>query len=134
MPVFLLVGQDDEVVPAEQGLATAGLLGAPAGLIQSVSEPCNHLALFMGAKVQAGAWTRIAAWLRSEPPNPPGGLRLSRHPPPRIALSPHGSGRKQIQGRLELSRADVYACVLSAVSSGELIRISQGRLSGSEAV
>lgn len=66
IPVFLLVGQNDEVVPAEQALATARLLGTPAPFMQTVIEPCNHLGLFMGAETHAGSWRRIAVWLRSE--------------------------------------------------------------------
>lgn len=66
MPVFLLAGRDDEVVPVEQALATARLLGTPAPLIQTVIEPCNHLGLFMGAQTHAGSWRRIAGWLQSD--------------------------------------------------------------------
>jgi poly(3-hydroxyalkanoate) synthetase len=66
-PVFLLAGLDDEVVPAEQALATAHLVGTPPALIAALSEPCNHLALFMGARTHAHAWKRVAEWLSSDP-------------------------------------------------------------------
>lgn len=62
-PVFLLAGLDDDVVPAAQALATAGLLGTPPAFIAAASEPSNHLGLFMGARTHAHAWPRIAAWL-----------------------------------------------------------------------
>ncbi|MBI5260272.1 MAG: alpha/beta hydrolase [Bradyrhizobium sp.] len=66
-PVFLVVGRNDEVVPAEQALATSQLLGTPAPLMHTVIEPCNHLGLFMGAGTHAGSWRHIAGWLGSEP-------------------------------------------------------------------
>ena len=47
MPIFLLAGLDDDVVPPEQALATANLVGTPPDLIAALSEPCNHLGLFM---------------------------------------------------------------------------------------
>jgi poly(3-hydroxyalkanoate) synthetase len=62
-PVFLLTGLDDHVVPAEQALATAGLLGSPPAFVAAASEPGTHLGLFMGARTHALAWPRIAAWL-----------------------------------------------------------------------
>lgn len=65
-PVFLLAGLDDDVVPARQALATAGLLGTPPAFIAAVSEPSNHLGLFMGARTHAHAWPRIAEWLRDD--------------------------------------------------------------------
>jgi poly(3-hydroxyalkanoate) synthetase len=64
-PVFLLVGQDDEVVPAEQGLATARLLSAAASS-ETALEACNHLGLFLGARVHANSWSRIAKWLQGD--------------------------------------------------------------------
>ncbi|MCK1742288.1 alpha/beta fold hydrolase [Bradyrhizobium sp. 139] len=67
-PVFLLAGLDDDVVPARQALATAGLLGTPPAFITAVSEPSNHLGLFMGARTHAHAWPRIAEWLRDDLP------------------------------------------------------------------
>jgi poly(3-hydroxyalkanoate) synthetase len=66
VPVFLLAGLDDDVVPAAQALATAGLLGTPPAFIAAASEPSNHLALFMGARTHAHAWPRIAEWLRDD--------------------------------------------------------------------
>jgi poly(3-hydroxyalkanoate) synthetase len=65
-PVFLLAGLDDDVVPAAQALATAGLLGTPPAFIAAASEPSNHLGLFMGARTHAHAWPGIAEWLRGD--------------------------------------------------------------------
>lgn len=65
-PVFLLAGLDDDVVPAEQALATAGLLGTPPAFVTASSEPSDHLGLFMGARTHANAWPRIAEWLRDD--------------------------------------------------------------------
>jgi len=65
-PIFLLAGLDDEVVPATQALATAGLVGTPPAFIAAASEPSNHLGLFMGARTHAHAWPRIAEWLRND--------------------------------------------------------------------
>ncbi|MEZ2143638.1 alpha/beta fold hydrolase [Bradyrhizobium sp. DN5] len=66
VPVFLLAGLDDDVVPAVQALATAGLVGTPPAFIAAASEPSNHLGLFMGARTHAHAWPRIAEWLRND--------------------------------------------------------------------
>jgi poly(3-hydroxyalkanoate) synthetase len=65
-PVYLLAGLDDEVVPADQALGTAGLLGTPPAFIATASESSNHLGLFMGAQTHRQAWPRIAAWLRAD--------------------------------------------------------------------
>ncbi|MCK1385023.1 alpha/beta fold hydrolase [Bradyrhizobium sp. 21] len=64
VPLFLLAGLDDDVVPAAQALATAGLVGTPPAFITAASVPSNHLGLFMGARTHAHAWPRIAEWLR----------------------------------------------------------------------
>lgn len=65
-PIFLLAGLDDDVVPATQALATASLIGTPAAFVAAASEPSNHLGLFMGARIHAHAWPRIAEWLRND--------------------------------------------------------------------
>jgi poly(3-hydroxyalkanoate) synthetase len=65
-PIFLLAGLDDDVVPAVQALATAGLIGTPPAFVAAASEPSNHLGLFIGAKTHAHAWPGVAKWLRSD--------------------------------------------------------------------
>jgi hypothetical protein len=67
--VFLLVGTEDRVVPAEQALATAGLLGTPAAQVEIAVEPCGHLGLFMGEAALNRGWRRIAAWLCADEPS-----------------------------------------------------------------
>jgi len=68
IPVFLMAGSNDEVVPQAQAMATARLLGTPPAFIASEIAPCTHLGLFVGRTTLADAWPRIAAWLTSEGP------------------------------------------------------------------
>ena len=68
MPVFLLAGSNDEIVPQAQAMATASLLGTPPALIASDVAPCTHLGLFIGATTLAVSWSRIAKWLSREEP------------------------------------------------------------------
>ena len=65
VPVFLLAGADDIVVPRDQAFATARLLGTPPAWRQQASEPCGHLSLFMGRKALGHAWRRVARWLQA---------------------------------------------------------------------
>jgi poly(3-hydroxyalkanoate) synthetase len=74
LPLFLLVGRADHVVPAEQALATAQLVGTPADEVQIAIEPCGHLGLLMGRETMRHAWRRIADWLSSS-------LSASNQPP-----------------------------------------------------
>jgi poly(3-hydroxyalkanoate) synthetase len=62
-PLFLMAARDDELVAVDQLLATRRLVGTPGEHIESVVEPCSHLALFLGAKSLAGGWAKAAAWL-----------------------------------------------------------------------
>lgn len=66
VPVFLLAGDDDIVVPRDQALATARLLGTPPSWQERACEPCGHLSLFMGRKVLRHSWRRIARWLQAD--------------------------------------------------------------------
>jgi poly(3-hydroxyalkanoate) synthetase len=66
MPVFLLAGADDEIVPAPQALATASRLGTPTALIERSVIPSSHLGLFLGRRTLATAWSRISGWLEAE--------------------------------------------------------------------
>lgn len=63
VPVFLLAGAEDDVVPAEQALATTSLLGPTAASVETAIVPSTHLGLFIGARTIAGSWPRIAKWL-----------------------------------------------------------------------
>jgi poly(3-hydroxyalkanoate) synthetase len=66
VPVFLLAGADDIVVPRDQAFATARLLGTRPAWLERVCEPCGHLSLFMGRKVLSHSWRRIARWLQAD--------------------------------------------------------------------
>jgi poly(3-hydroxyalkanoate) synthetase len=66
LPLFLLVGSEDRVVPAEQAIATAKLLGTPAASVRIAVETSGHLGLMMGERTLAGAWRKIADWLISD--------------------------------------------------------------------
>jgi poly(3-hydroxyalkanoate) synthetase len=67
-PIFLLAGAEDEVVPAEQAMATASLLDTQPTIFESTIVPSTHLGLFVGSRTLAVSWPRIAWWLRSEGP------------------------------------------------------------------
>jgi poly(3-hydroxyalkanoate) synthetase len=66
IPVFLLGGGDDEIVPAAQAMATAPRLGSPASLIERAVVPSSHLGLYLGSHTLATAWPRIARWLQAD--------------------------------------------------------------------
>jgi hypothetical protein len=66
LPVFLLAGEEDVVVPRDQAFATARLLGTPPEWLERACEPCGHLSLFMGRKVLSHSWWRIARWLQAD--------------------------------------------------------------------
>src|SRR4051794_9147309 len=66
VPVFLLAGSDDEIVPAAQAMATASRLGTPAALIERAIVSSSHLGLFLGGQTLATAWPRIAGWLQAD--------------------------------------------------------------------
>jgi poly(3-hydroxyalkanoate) synthetase len=65
-PVFLLAGADDEIVPVEQAMAAAPLLGTPTAAIESAIIPSTHLGLFIGRRSLATCWPRIARWLKRD--------------------------------------------------------------------
>jgi poly(3-hydroxyalkanoate) synthetase len=66
VPVFLLAGENDIVVPRDQAFATVRLLGTQPAWLERASEPCDHLSLFMGRKVLSHSWRRIAQWLQAD--------------------------------------------------------------------
>jgi poly(3-hydroxyalkanoate) synthetase len=66
VPVFLLAGEDDIVVPRDQAFATARLLGTQPAWLERACEPCGHLSLFMGRKALSHSWWRIARWLQAD--------------------------------------------------------------------
>ena len=76
VPVFLLAGADDIVVPRDQAFATARLLGTRPAWLERACEPCGHLSLFMGRKVLSHSWRRVARWLQADIGDA-GGARIS---------------------------------------------------------
>lgn len=66
VPVFLLAGSDDEIVPAAQAMATASRVGTPAHQIERTVVPSSHLGLYLGGQTLATAWPRIAGWLQAD--------------------------------------------------------------------
>jgi poly(3-hydroxyalkanoate) synthetase len=76
VPVFLLAGADDIVVPRDQAFATARLLGTPPAWREQACEPCGHLSLFMGRVALGHSWRRVARWLQADIGDV-GGARIS---------------------------------------------------------
>ena len=66
LPLFLLAGTEDRVVPKEQALATAQLMGTPAAEVKIAVERSSHLGLLMGRETLAKSWRGIANWLLSD--------------------------------------------------------------------
>ncbi|MET0675140.1 MAG: alpha/beta fold hydrolase [Bradyrhizobium sp.] len=66
VPVFLLAGDDDTVVPRDQAFATGRLLGTPPAWLEQASSPCGHLGLFMGRDTLSHHWRGIARWLQAD--------------------------------------------------------------------
>ena len=66
-PIFLLGAKDDEIVAPEQLFATANRVGTPRQHIETATEPCGHLGLFLGAETMKRSWPRIARWLAEAP-------------------------------------------------------------------
>jgi len=62
-PLFMLAARDDELVNADQLFATARHVGTPKRRIETATEPCGHLGLFLGAETLKHSWARIARWL-----------------------------------------------------------------------
>jgi len=76
LPVFLLAGADDIVVPRDQAFATARLLGTRPAWLEQACEPCGHLSLFMGRNTLGHSWRRVARWLQADIGDV-GGARIS---------------------------------------------------------
>jgi poly(3-hydroxyalkanoate) synthetase len=65
-PIFMLAGRDDNLVNPAQLFATADRVRTPKQHIETATEPCGHLSLFLGADTIKRRWTRIAQWLGEE--------------------------------------------------------------------
>src|SRR5271169_543711 len=62
-PICLLAGSRDEVVSVDQLFAVARLVGTRSEHLMKMTEPCEHLSLYLGAEVLGRAWPDIARWL-----------------------------------------------------------------------
>ena len=62
LPIYLLVGSDDDVVAPEQLLALERLAGMRPEGCEVAS--CDHLSLFMGKEILEECWPRIARWMQ----------------------------------------------------------------------
>jgi len=63
VPVFMLVGNDDDVAAPAQTLALRNLIATPRAAIRHAVAPCEHLGLFMGRRTLANEWREIGTWL-----------------------------------------------------------------------
>ena len=66
VPVFVLAGESDVIVPGEQAFAAVRLLGTQSVRLERVADPCDHLSLFMGRRILSHSWRRIALWLQAD--------------------------------------------------------------------
>ncbi len=62
-PVLLLAGSRDELISPDQLFAAGRLIGTPKADIEMLTEPCDHLGLFLGAETLDRSWQTIARWL-----------------------------------------------------------------------
>ena len=72
LPIYLLAGNADEVVTAEQLFAVTRLVRTPPEYLREEVAPSNHLGLFMGKRTLEEYWPRIAAWLNEPMPHAAG--------------------------------------------------------------
>jgi hypothetical protein len=64
LPIYLLVGSDDEVVASEQSLAVERLVGTRQDQIRHEVAPSDHLGLFMGRGTLEDCWPRVVRWMK----------------------------------------------------------------------
>lgn len=72
LPIYLLAGNADDVVTAEQLFAVARLVRTQPKYLRQEIAPSNHLGLFMGKRTLEEYWPRIAAWLNEPLPHSTG--------------------------------------------------------------
>ena len=63
---WLSRANEHEVVSADQLFATTRLVGAPAELLEKITEPCGHLSLFPRVQAVDGSSRKISHWLSSK--------------------------------------------------------------------
>lgn len=66
IPVLLLAGTRDELISRDQLFAAGRLIGTPQADVEMLTEPCDHLGLFLGAETLGRSWQTIAHWLCSD--------------------------------------------------------------------
>jgi poly(3-hydroxyalkanoate) synthetase len=66
-PLYLLAGDDDDVVAPGQLFALRQLVGSAP--VETALAPCGHLGLFMGATTLTREWHTIASWLQTPLPS-----------------------------------------------------------------
>jgi poly(3-hydroxyalkanoate) synthetase len=73
-PLFLIAGSRDQITPAPQVLALAGMVGTPPGSITTRVVDSGHIGLFMGRDTLEGHWAPLMAKVRvlSTRPQPVG--------------------------------------------------------------
>ena len=69
LPIYLLAGNADDVVTAEQLFAVARLVRTQPEYLRQEIAPSSHLGLFMGKRTLEEYWPRIAAWLNEPLPH-----------------------------------------------------------------
>ncbi|MGA7811024.1 alpha/beta fold hydrolase [Bradyrhizobium sp.] len=69
LPIYLLVGSDDEVVALEQALAAERLVGTPQDRMKHEVVSTDHLGLFMGRATLENDWPRIVRWMKDLAPD-----------------------------------------------------------------
>ena len=72
LPIYLLAGNADDVVTAEQLFAVARLVRTQPEYLRQEIAPSSHLGLFMGKRTLEEYWPRIAAWLNEPLPHSTG--------------------------------------------------------------
>lgn len=63
-PVYLLVGEKDDITPKEQVFNAEKRLGTPKNRIVKDIAAGGHIGLFMGSKPLRENWPKIAKWIR----------------------------------------------------------------------
>jgi poly(3-hydroxyalkanoate) synthetase len=64
-PVFLLVGESDDITPPAQVFNTEKRLGTRKSQIEMMVAKGGHIGLFMGARTLRESWPKIAHWIKA---------------------------------------------------------------------
>ncbi len=69
-PLYLLAGEQDDIVLQEQVFNAEKYFGTPAHLVKKDLAKGGHLGLFMGIKTLIDNWPKIAAWILEQNAKP----------------------------------------------------------------